>query len=235
MTVKAFIKSEEKKREKERAGSIAATPATPIEPAAPATDVVESVEQPVNVPDQQVPDGGQAAAVLESERPGEEGGDEPGGAQASIEVNTARNCHQSLLTLSQGSNEQQNQDSANNNAEQTTASEAVAEEKADGSAEKTGLNGQMGMGEAPYGDGQNFQAWNGGEGQGAMYGGGFSFDGTQAGFSGMDWTGANGFNPMMQMQMQNNMQGGNWNGYPNMMGMSSLSLLLYAPDANTAY
>jgi len=98
MTVKAFIKSEEKKREKERAGSIAVTPATPIEPAAPATDIVESVEQPVNVPDQQVSDGGRATAVQEGERQGEEGGDEAGGAQAPIEVNTTCNCPQASLT-----------------------------------------------------------------------------------------------------------------------------------------
>lgn len=79
----------------------------------------------------------------------------------------------------------------------------------------------MGTGEAQYGDGQNIHAaWNGVQGQTGMFGGGFAFDGTQAGFSGMDWTGANGFNPMMQMQMQNNIQSGNWNGYPNMMGAS---------------
>lgn len=129
-------------------------------------------------------------------------------------------------------NDQPNQDTAANSAEQATAPEAAVGENADRSAEKTGQDAQMGMVGAPYGDGQNFEAWSGGQEQGAMYGGGFPFDGTQAGFSGMDWTGANAFNPMMQMQ---NMQAGNWNGYPNMMGMFSLLPLLDTRDANTVY
>lgn len=50
-----------------------------------------------------------------------------------------------------------------------------------------------------------------------MFGGGF--DPSQTGFSGMDWSANNAFNPMMQMQMQNGMAGvpNNWNNF-NMMG-----------------
>jgi zinc finger CCCH domain-containing protein 13 len=47
--------------------------------------------------------------------------------------------------------------------------------------------------------------------------GGFGFNGNQGAFSGMDWSQAAGFNPMMQMQMQSNMMNGNWN-FHNMMG-----------------
>jgi hypothetical protein len=53
-----------------------------------------------------------------------------------------------------------------------------------------GMNGQM----FPYGYGAN-----------------------QNGFAGMGWSQPGVFNPMMQMQMQNNMGNGNW-GYQNMMG-----------------
>ena len=61
--------------------------------------------------------------------------------------------------------------------------------------------------------------WNqsGGQGTGQMYGG-FGFNGNQSGYPGMEWNQANGFNPMMQMQMQNNMPNGEWGGFPNMMG-----------------
>jgi zinc finger CCCH domain-containing protein 13 len=46
---------------------------------------------------------------------------------------------------------------------------------------------------------------------------GYGFNGNQGTFSGMDWSQAIGFNPMMQMQMQSNMMNGNWN-FQNMMG-----------------
>ena len=63
--------------------------------------------------------------------------------------------------------------------------------------------------------------WNAGEGQGQnqMFGSGFGFDPTQAGFAGMDWSGASGFNPMMQMQngMAGGMANGNWGAFPGMM------------------
>jgi hypothetical protein len=45
----------------------------------------------------------------------------------------------------------------------------------------------------------------------------FGFGGNQNGFTGMGWSQPGVFNPMMQMQMQNNMGNGNW-GYQNMMG-----------------
>jgi hypothetical protein len=45
----------------------------------------------------------------------------------------------------------------------------------------------------------------------------FGYGGNQAG---MGWPQPGVFNPMMQMQMQNNMGNGNW-GYQNMMGSSA--------------
>jgi hypothetical protein len=58
---------------------------------------------------------------------------------------------------------------------------------------------------------------NGGQENGMMYGA-YGFNGNQNGYPGMDWNQANGFNAMMQMQMQNNMSNGEWGGFPNMMG-----------------
>lgn len=46
-----------------------------------------------------------------------------------------------------------------------------------------------------------------------MFGNGFGFDPSQAGFNGMNWTGSGGFNPMMM----NGMSNGNWNNF-GMMG-----------------
>jgi hypothetical protein len=69
-------------------------------------------------------------------------------------------------------------------------------------------------------DVQNTSAgWNAndGQGNGLMYGA-YGFNGNQNGYPGMDWNQANGFNPMMQMQMQSNMSNGEWGGFPNMMG-----------------
>jgi hypothetical protein len=61
---------------------------------------------------------------------------------------------------------------------------------------------------------------------GQMFPGGFGLDPSQTGYPNMNmaWANTGGFNPMMQMQA------GNWNGYPNMMGMSLLwrFLLLFA-------
>lgn len=102
MTVKAFIKSEEKKREKERAGSIAAGPVTPIEPATAATPVVESVEQPADLSEQQPPDAGPATVAEEIERPGDNGRDEADGAQASVEVSVIENSAQTLANMYSG-------------------------------------------------------------------------------------------------------------------------------------
>jgi len=45
----------------------------------------------------------------------------------------------------------------------------------------------------------------------------YGYGGNQNGYAGMGWSQPGVFNPMMQMQMQNNMGNGNW-GYQNMMG-----------------
>jgi len=77
-----------------------------------------------------------------------------------------------------------------------------------------------------YSEGHGLAAmWNmnGGQGQ-QMYPGGFGFDPSQAGFNGVDWSGAAGFNPMaIQNGMQNGMQGGDWNNYSAMMGKLPLT------------
>lgn len=57
--------------------------------------------------------------------------------------------------------------------------------------------------------------------QGQVFGTGYNLDGNTNGFN-MEWSGANTFNPMMQMQ--SGMQPFNWNGFPNMMGKSTLTI-----------
>lgn len=52
LTVKAYLKSEEKKRDKERSVSVAAKPDTPVTPGGTAPPVVQSIEQPLDAPDQ---------------------------------------------------------------------------------------------------------------------------------------------------------------------------------------
>jgi hypothetical protein len=54
LTVKAFLKSEEKKRDKERGGSNVAKPGTPVTPVPSVTPVTISAEQHVDTPDQPI-------------------------------------------------------------------------------------------------------------------------------------------------------------------------------------
>lgn len=55
LTVKAYLKSEEKKRDKERSVSIAGKPETPVTPGGTAPAVVQSIEQPIDAPEQAAP------------------------------------------------------------------------------------------------------------------------------------------------------------------------------------
>ncbi|KAL9085460.1 MAG: hypothetical protein Q9165_007610 [Trypethelium subeluteriae] len=63
-----------------------------------------------------------------------------------------------------------------------------------------------------------FWTGQGDQSQANTYNQDFVMGGSSQGFSGMDWSNGSNFNAMMQMQMQNAMQNGNWNGFPNMMG-----------------
>jgi hypothetical protein len=79
------------------------------------------------------------------------------------------------------------------------------------SGEGVGQEAMMGDQNANHGVGMQSNQ-NGGQMPGQ-----FGYGGNQGAFSGMNWAQMNGFNPMMQMQMQNNVANGNW-GFPNMMG-----------------
>lgn len=57
---------------------------------------------------------------------------------------------------------------------------------------------------------------------GQAFGQAFGLDSNQQNLTGMDWSNTSNFN-MMQMQMQNAMQNGNWNAFPNMMGKNCKS------------
>ncbi|KKY23274.1 putative pre-mrna-splicing factor 38b [Diplodia seriata] len=76
LTVKAYLKSEEKKRDKERSVSIAAKPDTPVTPGGTAPAVVQSIEQPLDAPDNTFSNAPPGAQELKDQEPGD-------GAQAS--------------------------------------------------------------------------------------------------------------------------------------------------------
>jgi hypothetical protein len=76
------------------------------------------------------------------------------------------------------------------------------------------INGD-GAGETPNDVGQTNGNQSGGWGNGQMFP--YGYGANRNGFAGMGWSQPGVFNPMMQMQMQNNMANGNW-GYQNMMG-----------------
>ncbi len=64
---------------------------------------------------------------------------------------------------------------------------------------------------------------NGDQGQQQMYGEGYGFDPSQAGYGDVSWNNVSGFNPMMQVPMQNG-TGGSWNNFSGMMGTPLLSV-----------
>jgi len=70
LTVKAFLKSEEKKRDKERGGSNVAKPGTPVTPVPSVTPVTISAEQHVDTPDQPIQSIEMAASQSETYTPG---------------------------------------------------------------------------------------------------------------------------------------------------------------------
>ena len=75
-------------------------------------------------------------------------------------------------------------------------------------------------------------ALNGSQGQQQMYGDGYGFDPSQAGYGDMSWNNASGFNPMIQMSMQNG-TGGAWNNFSGMMGTPFFFVDDVNSDANT--
>jgi len=203
--VKAFLKSEERKRDKDRrpaASAKLATPAAPAANATPAPPVVVSIEQPVTEvqPNSAQASGAESANTVEtvsilattttvfltrlqSEQPKDN--DPP---------KTRPDQEQSAILPTDGQLERASTRPASTQPEQSVRQDAGSH---DGNAAWS-TNGA-----------QN-------QNQNQVNSGGLGYNGGQAGFVGMDWNSNNGFTPMMQMQ--NGMSNGNWNAFPNMMG-----------------
>jgi hypothetical protein len=197
LTVRAFLKGQEKKRaEKERASSAVQTPKEVDSPAPPASAQSPASENHVNgAPEQPVAD---QPAVGDG---GEDGAETAANADAP-EVGSSR-----VMTKVKT----KNQADIKNDQEATVddsvpATENAAEDK-EIDSEGDGKQDQKEVGPA---NANNAAGW-GMNGQMFPYG----YGANQNGFA-MGWSQPGVFNPMMQMQMQNNM-GGNW-GYQNMMG-----------------
>ncbi|GME34906.1 hypothetical protein GTA08_BOTSDO00643 [Neofusicoccum parvum] len=216
LTVKAYLKSEEKKRDKERAVGIAGKPETPVTPGGTAPAVVQSIEQPIDAPQQ-------ATANLVVHTQEQRGGTET--AQPSEAPQTDAAPPAADQPQAEDANEAENPQEQDPNskdpaADPTTGDDADVERKEDDQEGQEGAqDGQEAQGE---GDKQN-GTWNAGangtQASGQAFGNGFGFDNSQAGFNGMNWGASGGFNPMMM----NGMSNGNWNSF-GMMGMPGMGM-----------
>ncbi|KAK5164723.1 hypothetical protein LTR04_001670 [Oleoguttula sp. CCFEE 6159] len=218
LTVKAFLKSEEKKRDKERRE---AAPTENVTPAPPTLATVTRSDETTAI----VPENGTPAAASDGTNVVASVNADENVKQTEIQTDLAPITEpQDVPQLSiEGPNQQKERQTSTSNVGEVAgggAAEAQAENiQAD---EKTLQNEEQGIQEG--GNQVQSGAWsnNGGQGQDQMFANGFGFDGSQQGFAGMDWSAAGGYNPMMQMQ--NGVPNAQWAGFPNMMGMPGMGM-----------
>ncbi|KAJ9639431.1 hypothetical protein H2199_006464 [Coniosporium tulheliwenetii] len=214
LTVKAFLKSEEKKR--------AVKPATPATPSAAETPTPAIVDPPTSAPGHppQTEQSGElstpvVASIEEHAPAGEvfagqtqlarrEAASQPAAQDQTQEPEETKR----EVSVAQGATEAETADRQHTDPviETQGAQDGVQSQRPDGSQDQN-----------------NMWAMNGGQGQQQMYGEGYGFDSSQAGYGDMGWNNASGFNPMMQMPMQNG-TGGSWNNFSGMMGMPGMAM-----------
>ncbi|KAI9712034.1 MAG: hypothetical protein M1820_001743 [Bogoriella megaspora] len=207
LTCKAFLRSEVKKRDKSRAES-AATSTTPTvrssagtASAAPIGDgaKVEPVERDTATAHSQA----EVPAVTSAD----DGKQSQDAVQASVEISTKP----PLQSVEDGESTKPSADEAQQQQD---------EQGHGGSQEPFESKGEIDGSQDRLGDRDE----EGSQSQQAMFNQGFGFSNNQQGFSGMDWSNLGNMNPMMQMQMQNAMQNGNWSGFPNLMSMNGMGM-----------
>ncbi|KAF2803570.1 uncharacterized protein BDZ99DRAFT_576053 [Mytilinidion resinicola] len=212
LTVSAFIKKEEKKREKERAANTP-KPAAATAPAPSAT--TSSSEQALDTSDQ--PFQSVEASSSQQDNPNVDGASttEVGiaGSEAPVDDNQAP--EQQLVEAS--SLPQSLDARRGSTAQAPTSNKSVGRTSA--APESQPQDAQTGVQSGENAEGQDSSTmWNNmNGGQGQMYPGAFgNFN------NGMDWSGTTGFNPMMQMP--NGMNSGDWNNYSSMMSMPGMNM-----------
>jgi hypothetical protein len=233
LTVSAFIKKEEKKREKDRAANNTPKPAVAAAPealvtASRADQPLDTSDQPFqsieNISGQQGAPNAPVTSTVDGDAAASEAPRDSTQAleQQMTEVSrlgpTLRSTFAykyQTLKLSQPPEGRQGSTAqppaSNKSAERTsTGPENPSEELQAGV--KSGQN-------AERQDPSEMWNMNGGQEQ-QMYPSAFGFNTSQGNFNNMNWNGATGFNPMMQMA--NGMNGGDWNNYSSMMGEHTL-------------
>ncbi|KAK7530202.1 uncharacterized protein J3D65DRAFT_640480 [Phyllosticta citribraziliensis] len=198
LTVKAYLKSEEKKRDKERSLSISGKPGTPVTPGGTAPSIVQSVEQS-DAPNEAIP-------APKDDALGQDGN--VGGAVQAHDVNVETAPGAPL----QGGEDQEHAEDSTD--QEPKAAEPSAEQGKDQDAQE-----QIDGAQDAKGEEQNAN-WSGGAND-AQFNGNYGFDQNQAAFAGVNW-GPGGFNPMMMNGMPG-MQNGNWNSF-GMMGMPGMGV-----------
>ncbi|KAI9691659.1 MAG: hypothetical protein M1822_007730 [Bathelium mastoideum] len=207
LTCKAFLKSETKKRNKPKEEP-ATTPVTPaVQP--PITSTPSAV---ASIEPQSVAAEGGSKDILNVQSTQDKASDLIGGG---VQGN--------LQPSSKGLSKQQDRDGETNPNQEVATAEAHQDHDVGKNGEQQGQTQQQGNADAAQ---NQMDIWSGqgNQLQSSMYGQNFGLDGNQQNFSGLDWSNAGSFNPVMQMQMQNAMQSGNWNSFSNMMGMNGMGM-----------
>lgn len=225
------MKSEEKKRDKERSVSIAGKPETPVTPGGTAPAVVQSIEHLIDAPEQATPGAPgdtqeskgqpQGDAAQPSEAPQGDGLPMPADdAQPEVGL-VIDSLWRSRPNILQGKIAAEALQKRDPNGQDPAADPSIGD--VDAENKQDGKDGQGGAheGQDAHGEGEKqSENWNAGANgataQGQMFGNGFGFDPNQAGFNGMNWGAAGNFNPMMM----NGMPNGAWNNF-GMMGKPS--------------
>lgn len=199
LTIKAFLKSEEKKREKEKGANPISVPQTPTTSLVPVQPEVASNAESKDAGVQRVD------PVVHEARD-----DENVGAKSMSDVVSFANLFPDNFELTE--RQQLAVPPANENPKNTGTKDE--QDIPDKSVEDAQNPRPLAMIESQAANVATSMQPNESSVQMAPQ---FGFGGNPAAFSGMNWNQMNAFNPMMQMQMQNSMASGNW-GYPNMMG-----------------
>ncbi|KAF2497912.1 hypothetical protein BU16DRAFT_580481 [Lophium mytilinum] len=212
LTVSAFIKKEEKKREKERAANNTPKPAAVADPVPLAT--ASSSEQAPDNSDQAVQSVETSSSQQDNSNLNGASAAEVGiaGSEAPVDDNQALEQQ----TLESTSLPQPLDARRGSTAQAPVSTQSV--ERTSAAPESQSQDAQNGVQSGSNTEGQDPSAmWNMNGGQGQMYPGAFgNFN------NGMDWSGTTGFNPMMQMP--NGMNSGDWNNYSSMMGMPGMNM-----------
>jgi hypothetical protein len=204
LTVRAFLKGQEKKRAEKANASAAQTPQEVESPAPTASAQSPASENHTNgAPDQQ------PAASDQSTAGPQDGGEETAPKPDSPDVRFSGAIAEIHAKKYQANGDKNDQEAME--VDEVPATEVPKDKEINGEGD-----GKQDKPNEDVGRANGNQTPAGGWGMnGQMFP--YGYGANQNGFAGMGWSQPGVFNPMMQMQMQNNMANGAW-GYQNMMG-----------------